>query len=240
MESLYQQALENGTCIYHQQYRLFHHGRTAAYDSGAIRCIYIGETVTVYFENGEQAQWQSPWFDSYLFQFGVAVSYDGRYVFAQTWENGLFCFCSRTGQILWRTESKRGITNIYVNQDTLLCHQHERALQLLDIRTGKVLQEKRPATAWGFTALDHKHILCQVTARRWEIINAQTMEVVETFSHKDFTDGHTDYCIRDIELAEDGSIKVHGFKNAWDTSVTPAVRLPNLEFTNLVKTRIHK
>jgi hypothetical protein len=230
--------------VYHQQYRLSHHDHTTTFDSCPIHCIHLDKLdkeITVHFTSGETAQWQCKWAEpGYLSQFGIAASADGRYVFIQTWENGLFCFCSRTGQILWRTESKRGITNIYANQDTLLCHQHERSLQLLDIHTGKVLQEKRPATAWGFTALDHRYILCQVTAKRWEIINAQTLETVEAFTHKDFTGDHADYCIRDIALSEDGTIEVHGFKNVWDTSVFPAVRLPNLEITNFVKTKIHK
>lgn len=227
-------------CVYHHQYCLISNHRVTIFDGTAIEKICINDEITalsVHYRNGEIAHWPCKWLSSYIFQFGIAVSKDGSYVFIQTWESGLFCLSSQTGEVIWRTESKRGITNIFVNDTNVLAHQHDRALQLLDIHTGKVLKEKRPATAWGFTSLDHGHIICQVTARRWEIINAQTLEVAETFTHKDFTNGHTDYCIRDIALTDDGRIQVSGFKNIWDTSVSPAIQLPNLEFTHFIKAK---
>lgn len=213
--------------IYHQNYCICAKDHEFSYDAGAIRRVYlefpiglIGAEVQVYFADGNMHWWKSKWLSSYNLSFGIAVSFDGNYVFAQTWENGLLCLDSRTGNVIWRTKSKRGVTHVFVNEKTILCHQHERALQLLDIHTGEVLSEKRPATAWGFTALDHKHIICQVTANRWEIIDAQTMETKEVFSHKDFTGGHTDYSISRIIRTEDGKIKLFGFEHAWEHYVT--------------------
>lgn len=127
-----------------------------------------------------------------------------------------------------------------MNENTILCHRHGQALQLLDMHTGAVLAEKRPAAAWGFTAIDHRCIVCQVSARRWEIIDAETLEVKESFSHQEFTGGHTDYCINRIERIDDETIRVCGFQNVWDDTVTPAVLLPNLEFEHLVRTGIHE
>ncbi len=228
--------------IFHQNYKLFCKGRTTTFDRGPMQKIEINELftyVTISFADGSSAHWPCKWLSSYLFQFGIAVSKDGSCVFIQTWENGLFCLSSQTGEVIWRTESKRGITNIFVNDITVLVHQHDRALQLLDIHTGKVLKEKRPATAWGFTALDHGHVICQVTARRWEILDPQSLDVVASFTHKQFTGDHTDYCVRDIRLLEDGSIQVSGFQNVWDKS-DPKKRLPNLEFTHLVPTTINQ
>jgi hypothetical protein len=231
--------------IYHQNYCICSKGHEFSYDAGAIRRIYlefplgvIGAEIQIYFANGEMYWWKSKWISSYILQLGIAVSYDGKYVFAQTWENGLLCLDSHTGEVIWRTKSKRGITSIFVNDQTILCHQRERALQLLDIHTGEVLAEKRPATAWGFTALDHQHIICQVTAKRWEIIDAQTMQTLEVFSHKDFTGGYVDFCVNKIERTENGKLRVSGFKNVWDHSVKPAVMLPNLEFEHYVHSDI--
>lgn len=227
--------------IYHQNYCICAKGHEFSYDAGAIRRIYlefplgvIGAAIQIYFADGSMHWWKSKWLSGYNLQLGISVSFDGNYVFVQTWENGLLCLDSHTGKVIWRTKSKRGITNIFVNDHTILCHQRERALQLLDIHTGEVLSEKRPATAWGFTALDHKHIICQVTASRWEIIDAQTMETKEIFSHKDFTGGHTDYCVNKIERTSDGMLRVCGFKNMWDDSVKPAVMLPSLEFEHYI------
>ena len=84
---------------------------------------------------------------------------------------------SKSGEIVWRTKSKRGITNIFVNDETLCCMQREKALQLIDIRTGDVLKEKK-ATDWGFTALDHNRIECQISARKRKIIDPETLESI--------------------------------------------------------------
>lgn len=228
--------------IYHQNYCICAKNREFSYDNGAIRRIYLefplgvlGAEIQIYFADGSMEWWKSKWLSAYTLSFGIAVSLDGKYLYVQTWTNGLLCLDSHTGDVIWRTKSKRGITNVFVNDHTLLCHQHGRALQLLDIRSGAVLQEKRPATAWGFTSLDHRHIICQVTARRWEIIDAQTLETKEIFSHQDFTGGHTDYCVNRIVLGEGGIIRVSGFNNVWDYSVEPPIRLPNLEFYHEVQ-----
>lgn len=240
---------ENAGVYYHGDYCLYSGVRriddnniyTSAYDNGAIRSVSFNlvsmeiyykpnyAAVTVEFEDGSIAKWDTKWISVYNTLPGIAVSKDGRYVFVQTWENGLHCLDARTGEKVWRTKSKRGITSIFVSESTVLCHQRERALQLLDIHTGEVLKEKRPATGWDFAAIDHRHIVCQVTARRWEIIDVATLEAKRSCTHKEFTNGHEDYCVRDILL--DGSeLVVRGFKNVWDESVSPAKPLPNLEF----------
>ncbi len=55
--------------------------------------------------------------------------------------------------------------------------QREKALQIIDIRTGDVLKEKK-ATDWGFAALDHNRIECQISARKREIIDPETLESI--------------------------------------------------------------
>lgn len=238
MNELYNKAKEQGRLFFHKYYCLFNNHNITAFNAGAVHLITIDydchlqkSAVTVLFADGSRSQWNTKWITPYIDQFGVAVSFDGKYLFAQTWESGLLCLDSRTGERIWKTKSKRGITNLFVNGNTILCHQREYALQLLDLHTGEVLKEKRPATAWGFTAISHSHIVCQVTARRWEIIDAETLEPKAFFSHRDFTGGHEDYCVNNIR--SDGNVlTVSGFKNNWDNSSKPAKMLPNLEFEN--------
>ena len=236
MNEIYRETMENGDIVFHRNYCLYHYGKMTAFDAGVIRLITLdfdatpaSAAVCVFFEDGSRAEWTTKWISSYNFQFGIAVSFDGKCVFVQTWENGLFCLDARTGEKLWRTKSRRGITGIFVNDNTLLCHQRERALQLIDIHTGEVLAEKRPAVDWGFTAIGHKTVVCGVRARRWEVIDAETLETKLAFTHKQFTGGHENYRINHIAM--DGSeMVVRGFKNVWDETVSPAVMLPNLEF----------
>ena len=178
--------------------------------------------ITVQYKNGETYQWETLYINAYnMGQFGIAVTADGRMIFAQTWENGLFCFDAKTGERIWRTKSRRGITDIFVGDDTVTVQLHDYAMQLIDIKTGDVLMEKRPCTAWGFTTLDDRHIVCRVTARKWEIIEAETLEVKETFTHKEFTDDRTDFCINHISLCENGNIRISGSQNALDNSANP-------------------
>lgn len=230
----YTQAKEHGQLFFHKNYCLFHNHNVTAFDAGAVRLIVMDSdwegdeaAVIVVFSDGSNAQWNTKWLTPYIFQFGVAVSFDGKYLFAQTWESGLLCLDSKTGEKVWKTKSRRGITNVFVNDRTILCHQRERALQLIDLHTGEVLKEKRPATAWGFTAIDHSHIVCQVTAKRWEVIDTETLEAKATYSHRDFTGGHIDYIVNRIRLEGD-VLSTRGFKNVWDDASSKLH--PNLEF----------
>lgn len=236
MNELYIHTKEHGKPIFHKNYCLFKNHNVTAFDAGAISLVSIDhdsllekQIVTVLFADGSCSRWSTKWFTPYIYQFGVAVSFDGKFLFAQTWENGLLCLDSHTGEKVWKTKSKRGITNLFVNNNTILCHQRERALQLIDLHTGELLKEKRPATAWGFTSISNTYIVCQVTAKRWEIINTETLETKVKFSHREFTDGHEDYCVNEIQLCGN-VLTVRGFKNVWDNSSVPAKMLPNLEF----------
>ncbi len=236
MMEQYQQTIEKGTLIFHGCYRLYNYHHCIAFDSGAVRLITLdvvsnpdNTAVQVIFHDSSTAEWNCKWITSYNFQFGIAPSADGKYLFVQTWENGLFCLDAHTGEKIWRTKSKRGITNIFVHEDAVLCHQHDRALQRIDIHTGEVLEEKRAAAAWGFTALNHKYIVCRVTARQWEIVDAATLETMCVFSHRAFTGGHEDFCVNGIQYIGQELI-VRGFRNVWDDTVSPAKMLPNEEF----------
>ena len=239
--------MRDGLKLYkhHKSYSIYHseHQWLNCYSDGAIESLqmilgtynsYTDECINeivIQFRSGETYKWETKYINGYnIGQFGIAVSTDGTMVFAQTWENGLFCFNAKTGERIWRTKSRRGITNIFVGDTTITAQLHDYAMHLIDIKTGEVIQEKRPCTAWGFTTLDNQHIVCQVTARKWEIIDAETLEVKETFTHKEFTGNHTDFCINHISLRENGNIRVAGFQNVWDDSEKPPKMLPNIEF----------
>ena len=236
---------------YHKNYSIYKSEQEwlNCYSDGAIESLQMvpGELdkktykfspskITIQYKTGEIYQWETLYINSYnMGQFGIAVTTDGKMVLAQTWENGLFCFDAKTGERIWRTKSRRGITNIFVGDNTITAQLHDYAMQLIDIKTGEVLKEKRPCTAWGFTTLDNQHIVCHVTAHKWEIIEAETLEVKESFTHKEFTGNHTDFCIKHISLCENGNIRVAGFQNVWDNSEKPPKMLPNIEFEYFLK-----
>ncbi len=163
------------------------------YTSGVIKKtsvkhnMYEPSQIVIEYRDGTVYQWHCDTVvTSYNHQFGISVSYDGRYVFAQSWEKGLFCYHAKTGELAWRTKRRFGITSVHVNENTLVVHQHDRALQLLDMETGEVLAEKKPARDWGFETIDENHILCHTSARNWEIIRTTDLVTVANIPHKKF------------------------------------------------------
>ncbi len=237
-------------CERHKNYSIYfsEDRRSYYYSDGSVESLQIicGEDdlhrnkIAVQYRSGEQYTWETKHIDEYnIGQFGIAVSTDGTMVFAQTWDNGLFCLDAKTGIRIWKTKSRRGITNIFVNDDTITVQLHDYVMQLIDIKTGTVIKEKRPCTAWGFTSLNNRYIVCQVTARKWEIIEAETLETKESFTHREFTGGHTDFCVNNIELCDNGKIRVAGFKNVFRDSENSQINA-NIVFEHFLDTNFNE
>lgn len=204
------------------------HGWDYLYQDGCIAAIRVtvGNTADsashlhITWRNGQHAEWSAvqPVIDAYTEQFGLSVSQDGRFIFVQTWDSGLYCLDAATGEKVWRSQSRRGITSLAVNEATLVAHQREHALLLLDPETGAVLKEKRPAKGWCFCQLDEKHLICQTTARQWEIIRTEDLKTMQIIPHSLFpkTSGTQPWCIRDVWL-EDDRLWCNAFRSAVDT-----------------------
>ena len=230
--------------IYHKHYTVCwdHDAWCCNYSGNPIRSIQLrwSETdvdeVTVNYRTGETYTWKCNYISSYIGQFGVSVSPDGERIFVQTWETGLFCFCARTGERIWRTKSRRGVTDIFVGDTTLTVQRHDYGMELISMETGEVIRELRPYGAWGFTAVNHRYLISGV--RKWDLIEAETLEIKERFSNKEFTGGHADYTVNHISTDEAGRICVRGFRNVWDETVKPPKMLPNLEFEHFVDSMI--
>lgn len=181
------------------------------YSTGSIASVRVIHTpqhsVCVAWRDGRRAEWMNDTLDVggvYQRQFGISVSEDGRFLFVQTWERGLHCLDAASGRCVWRSRSRRGVTSLMVNGSTLAVLQREHALLMMDIETGEVLKEKRPARAWSFYPLTPAHFIYQTTARQWEIVRANTLETVQTIPHQLFpnTSGELPWCIRDVWLEE--------------------------------------
>lgn len=140
--------------------------------------------VKVYFSDGSEVCWKNSFFDGYITQFGISVSKDGKYIFAQTWENGLYCLSSVTGETVWRTKSKSAIKDIYVNDKTLAVNNRDKLIKLLDIDTGEAICERK-VNINEFWAVDTTHFMCRTTVKKWEVINSVTLETANTFSADD-------------------------------------------------------
>lgn len=187
------------------------YGARYAYHGGSIASIRVAwgmggapSTLDVTWRDGRSAHWSvsKPCIDVYADQFGLSVSPDGQRLFVQTDRSDLYCLDAATGQILWRSASKRGVTSLAVNDATLVAHQSGRALLLMDAASGEVLRERSPARAWNFFQLTLSHLICQTTARQWEIIRTADLGTVAVIPHSLFprTGGDDPWCIRDVWL----------------------------------------
>ena len=113
MTEFFELTKEKGEVVFHGKYCLHkYHKETGlfliAFDAGAVRQIVMetpgfsqDTTVSVYFDNGQISRWKTKWISSYIYQFGVAASFDGEYIFIQTWENGLLCVDVYTDVMAW-------------------------------------------------------------------------------------------------------------------------------------------
>ena len=158
-----------------------------AYDALPILYLWVDlnfNKVSIYYADGLVVSWTNRLFNAYITQFGISISADGNYIFAQTWEGGLYCISSRTGEQIWRTQSKVAVKNIYVNSNTICINRKDKYLELVDLFTGEVTRERK-ITIHEFFPVDTCRFMCRTTAKKWEVVNSNTLETVDTFSTDD-------------------------------------------------------
>jgi len=182
-------ASGNKFCVGHSvAYSLHMSGHYfAAYVDLPIRYLWLDLSlgkVNIYYTDGSVASWTNSFFDSYITQFGISVSLDGSYIFAQTWENGLYCFSSYSGEKIWRTKSKSAVKDIYVNNNTICINRNDKKLELINITLGEVIGERK-LTIHEFFAVDTHRFMCRTTSKKWEVIDSTTLETTDTFSADD-------------------------------------------------------
>lgn len=146
--------------------------------------VDFNNKVNIYYRDGSFVSWTNRLFDAYITQFGISISTDGNYIFAQTWQNGLYCIESRTGKKIWRSKRKVAVTHIYVNNTTICVNRRGKYLELIDLFTGETIRERK-TTIQEFFAVDACRFMCRTTAKKWEVIDSNTLETVDTFSADD-------------------------------------------------------
>lgn len=77
-------------------------------------------TVHVIYRTGERYSWNSNnlYFPAF-YLYGISVSIEGNYLFAQQDQNGLACLDLRTGRIIWKNQRKSEYTHILVCKKTI-------------------------------------------------------------------------------------------------------------------------
>ena len=142
--------------------------------------------VSVFMNDGSVYSWETNnvYVVGYM-MYGIPVSNDGRYVFAQQDMRGLYCLDAKTGDIVWKTKSKAEIAHVLVGEKRLCVSKSRNEIQVIDIDTGAVLNSYRTPFDNRFEVLRDDIILNHTRGKFWEIISWENFEVIETVPDKD-------------------------------------------------------
>lgn len=165
----------------------------AHYTAGEVAAVEVEKgtyqrccDVLVRYRSGDHFRWGSELVSLSAFSlYGIAISTDGEFLFAQQVRGGLICLELRTGAVVWKTKSKAAYTHIYVNRDTICCAKGKEEIQLIEIAGGKVLVSHKVSCSNRFETLDENKIINQSFSKHWEVLNPETLEVVESISMRD-------------------------------------------------------
>lgn len=170
----------------------------AHYTAGEVAAVEVESSpnqrccdVLVRYRSGEHFRWGSELVSLSAFSlYGIAISADGAFLFAQQDRGSLMCLELRTGGVVWKTKSKSAYSHIYVNRDTICCAKGKGEIQLIEIASGKVLVSHKVSCSNRFEVLDENTIINQSFSKRWEVLNPATLEVVESISLRDVDQKH--------------------------------------------------
>ena len=118
--------------------------------------------------------------------YGIPVSQDGRFLFAQQNMRGLYCLDAETGLLVWKTKSRAEYSYVLVGKQSLCCSKARDEIQLIGIETGEVLRSHKTPFINRFMVLTDDYILNQTRAKTWEVLSSQTLEVVRSIADRDF------------------------------------------------------
>ena len=144
-------------------------------------------TVTVTDKNGKKHIWSSEdvYFTAFV-MYGISISKDGRFLFAQQDMNGLKCLDLHSGKLIWKTKTRAEISHIFVRENAICCSKSKNEILLFDIETGEVLLSRKAAYDNRFEVLTDKYILLSSSSKCWEVIDGDTLGTVETIEQREF------------------------------------------------------
>ena len=101
----------------------------------------------------------SPLCDVYNAQYGIAISYDGKYIYTSQWEGGVYCFDTENFKLIWRI-SMGSVEEIFTVKDGnfIYCHNDKKGLVVLDAKTGEQVNALS-GSSMDFYRLDEKYFL---------------------------------------------------------------------------------
>ena len=144
-------------------------------------------TVTVSTSIGETHIWSSTdiYFTAFI-MYGISVSKDGRFLFAQQDMNGLKCLDLLSGKLIWKTKTHAEISHVFVRDNAICCSKSRNEILLYDIETGELLLSRKASYDNRFDVLNDKFIMIRTSSKCLEVIDADTLETAEIIEQSEF------------------------------------------------------
>lgn len=133
--------------------------------------------------------------EPYQEQYGITVSPDNDCFFIATWEKGLFCFCLRTGSLLWQEKICHAEKMFLSDENSIICFFRNYGVKRLDISTGRTLVgflvRKDDCNFWQ---IDSAHFLIGPIRRNYLIIDS-SLKIKNKIGEDTINPNHYDTCI---------------------------------------------
>ena len=157
----------------------------AVYSKGKIQKVDVKKIddrhMTVSIIADDEYRWETDkiYLVGYM-MYGIPVSKDGRYIFAQQDMRGLVCLDATNGDFVWKTESRAEYSHVLVGDDFLCCSKGKNEIQLINIENGSVIQTYRTPFDNRFEVLTDDIILNHTRSKSWEVLSSKTFDVLQT------------------------------------------------------------
>ena len=144
--------------------------------------------VKVLEQNGEVFQWSAK--KLYLvghMMYGISVSSKNHLLFAQQdpYSGGMICYNLKTGEEVWRLPTRAEISCLFVGENTLCYAKSRKSIVLCDMLTGKQIAEHKTPYDNRCSVLTEQAIFNHSNARTWEVIDPQSLRVLEEVKNTD-------------------------------------------------------
>ena len=120
---------------------------------------------------------------SYNRQYGFPVSIDGTKLFVGNWEKGLFAYDIISGEEVWRFKTSR-VRNVLVFSDFLVVSRAYKAVDRIDIETGKLNASIKSGTLEHVFNLGFPYVFADTISGKYSIIDVAKMAVIERINSK--------------------------------------------------------
>lgn len=172
---------------------------------------YAG-TILFYFFDGDTATVDVSVYvgmsKAYNSQFGITLTDDGTRFFVQSWETGLFCFETETGNLLWHNKQKKAYHLATVGT-TLLCHYKGKCISIINVETGLPIRSYPLALGATFKPLCRDYYLVGPKRGYYEILDSNLERRAKIAKEKLNPYAMDNFIIQNASLTE-GGITIEG------------------------------